>query len=321
MALINCPECNEKISDTASQCVHCGVKICVCPECKTVYTESVTTCKNCGFEINKPKATVAPEGTDCKTASEVIKKWERSEPMLVYLFKGWILFALIAVAIGLCAIGVVTFFTWKDILTYKETLSNIKTLMFFAAFFFALWSVYGAAGEHFKTLRLARWCKRTKVDFNGIIGNSLSTDFDTLSADAAGEELGALQWCIAAAAYAKKMVLQTKMQTMAIIMSIISVAEAVFLNLFLVKNISILMEYKFFYGEYDFKLIENWWMLAVVVVLLVVYKALDVYMQRAREGESEHWVRTNLPNLVHVYIRYVPGDKMVEYLMRRGSMH
>ena len=321
MALINCPECNEKISDTASQCVHCGVKICVCPECKTVYTESVTVCKSCGFAINKPKLAEVSEATDCKTASALIKKWEKSEPLFVYLFKGWVWLVLIALSIGLCAIGIVMLYTWKDVLTYNDTLSKIKTVMFFAAFFFALMGIYGAAGEHLKTLSLCRWYKKIKADFTGIIGNSLSTDFDTLSADAAGEELGALQWCIAAAAYAKKMVLQTKMQTMAVIMSIISVAEAVFLNIFLVNNITALMQNKFFYGNIDYSLIGDWWLLAVVAVMVIIHKIMESYMQRVRDGESEHWVRTNLPNLVHVYIRYVPGDKMVEYLMRRGSMH
>ena len=49
MAIILCPECQGKISDTVNQCVHCGAKITVCRECGSVYTANVETCTNCGF--------------------------------------------------------------------------------------------------------------------------------------------------------------------------------------------------------------------------------------------------------------------------------
>ncbi len=62
MALINCPECGEKISDKAKKCVHCGkafeslgdaTKEIVCNECGASIQTTENECPNCGCPIEQ----------------------------------------------------------------------------------------------------------------------------------------------------------------------------------------------------------------------------------------------------------------------------
>lgn len=48
MAIIHCPECGEEVSNQATTCPHCGVKIFVCPECGHVSVNG-GKCPNCGY--------------------------------------------------------------------------------------------------------------------------------------------------------------------------------------------------------------------------------------------------------------------------------
>ncbi len=54
MALINCKECGQQISDSASVCPHCGAPVIrdvFCPSCGTKVPENVKFCPNCGGQI------------------------------------------------------------------------------------------------------------------------------------------------------------------------------------------------------------------------------------------------------------------------------
>lgn len=62
MAMIQCPECGQKISDKAKKCIHCG-KVFVeektvneeikCSECGIVLAEADEICPNCGCPVEK----------------------------------------------------------------------------------------------------------------------------------------------------------------------------------------------------------------------------------------------------------------------------
>ena len=56
MALVNCPNCNQQISDQAKRCVHCGTELnriipTICPECGTKIIEGQSICSVCGYPI------------------------------------------------------------------------------------------------------------------------------------------------------------------------------------------------------------------------------------------------------------------------------
>ncbi len=65
MAIINCSECGNQISDKAKKCIHCGkvfeedmteLNEIICKECGNAIPESLTECPNCGCPVfSRPK--------------------------------------------------------------------------------------------------------------------------------------------------------------------------------------------------------------------------------------------------------------------------
>lgn len=53
MALVKCPDCNERVSSTAEKCVHCGCSLSVCPDCGKVSPGGTDFCSSCGFNFKK----------------------------------------------------------------------------------------------------------------------------------------------------------------------------------------------------------------------------------------------------------------------------
>ena len=73
MALIQCPECGEQISDKAVKCVHCGHVFVeepkkVCAECGAELEENATICANCGCPVETPEET-APQKVEVTNVS------------------------------------------------------------------------------------------------------------------------------------------------------------------------------------------------------------------------------------------------------------
>lgn len=51
MALIECPHCGGKISDTSERCIKCGGEFRICPECKRASKAQGAFCPECGFRF------------------------------------------------------------------------------------------------------------------------------------------------------------------------------------------------------------------------------------------------------------------------------
>ncbi len=327
MAIINCPECGEKISDTAKRCVHCGVSITVCPECNNIYMNDPVVCPSCGYEfVSVSKSAKHIEGEEISSAGEVMKKWQVSEPFYTYLFKPWIWILFISAAVVLLGIAVILLLTWDNILTMSSTMKNVKTLIVFAAIFYALFAAYSPLGEHLKYILLAKWCGRKGVKYENVISNSLKMDFDAMSVEAASEELGGLQWTISAASYAKNPIQRAKRQNTAIFMTICGIVEALFLGLFLSKNAEIFMAARVVESDilgikgFEFSMIKDWWMLIVFAIGVLAYKISDMYFDKIAERERANWTRKNLPDLMPKFSRYVESENMVEYIMKRSGV-
>ena len=58
MAIIQCPKCNQNISDQAVKCIHCGEVILqnTCKECGNIFSADLSECPNCGMPVSlKPE--------------------------------------------------------------------------------------------------------------------------------------------------------------------------------------------------------------------------------------------------------------------------
>ena len=81
MALINCKECGQQISDAASVCPHCGapvVKVVYCPACGTKVPGNVRFCPHCGGRIVPPSSMAQAGGKEKVVAG------------LLAIFLGWL---------------------------------------------------------------------------------------------------------------------------------------------------------------------------------------------------------------------------------------
>lgn len=64
MALINCKDCGQQISDAARFCPHCGapvVRDVYCPKCGTKVPENVKFCPNCGEVMSQTASSGGPK--------------------------------------------------------------------------------------------------------------------------------------------------------------------------------------------------------------------------------------------------------------------
>lgn len=54
MAIIQCPKCNQNISDQAVKCIHCGEVVLqnTCKECGNKFPADLSECPNCGMPVN-----------------------------------------------------------------------------------------------------------------------------------------------------------------------------------------------------------------------------------------------------------------------------
>ena len=81
MPLIKCPECNEEISNTVNQCIHCGCKITACPECEAVFAKELDSCPECGYVFknqNKSENEKKDSNTHAfSTVKEAVEAWKR----------------------------------------------------------------------------------------------------------------------------------------------------------------------------------------------------------------------------------------------------
>lgn len=131
MALENCPQCGESISDKAPKCVHCGwerpVEECkpeprLCPECAEVLEDAVTECPKCGCPI-ETDVTEKREETPAKVELTSVKFDNKTKKLVMA--------AVSAVLVIACLIGVGAFISdqqnkQKAEDAYNEYVANIE---------------------------------------------------------------------------------------------------------------------------------------------------------------------------------------------------
>lgn len=115
MAMINCPECGQEISDKAKKCIHCG-KVFVeevtkeeikCGECGAILSETDEMCPNCGCPVEK-------------TTSENIKPQQVEVTNIKMAAKTKKIIVGVVIAIVLCIVGGVGYKVYSDIKAEQE---------------------------------------------------------------------------------------------------------------------------------------------------------------------------------------------------------
>lgn len=163
MAIINCPECGQEISDKAKKCIHCG-KVFVeeeiikeeikCDQCGVVLTETDEVCPNCGYPVKKNATENETKPQQVEVASiKMAKKTKR-------LILGIIIVLIICVAGGVVYKIYLDNKTEQEYQeTYNEYIDNLKTVQ-------VLMITGGSDAESLCNLTLKVWANAIYKDYD-----------------------------------------------------------------------------------------------------------------------------------------------------------
>ena len=323
MAIIACPECGEKISDTVKKCVHCGVKIKVCPECRKVYTEDVSFCAECGCVFKEEPSKVVKQEEPLDNAREVYSRWEKSIGALKHLFSEYIEVICGLLIILLAILTAVEFFSWSKTDSVSDTVSSINTYLILIIVVKVLVGALYTFKEHIKTVIFKNWCVSKKIDLNSALGKTLKVDFDSLELGKAKKEIESARWCVYAATYIKNAVLSTKTIIFNAIYTIAGDLALIFGCVFLSTNLEIYLWVKYLLGsdKWKFSMIEDWPFAIVTIVFLAVSIFGSVSAENTLDSARKAYVEQTLPDCCDAYEKYIPEDTAEEYINCREKKH
>ncbi len=323
MAIISCPECQGKISDTVNQCIHCGAKIKICAECKSVYTDPVKTCSNCGYVFDDTDFTVSAEAkTEAKNSKDLVSKWNNNVPFINVVFKLWNFLEIGSSLFLLLAILKLT--GWSDPFEADSVLSGIKTYLAFAIVFFIVGSAEKLYSPSLKGVMMSNWCRSNGLNLKTAISNGIQTDFDAIPLKDAETELDSLGQCIKAAFYTDENTSRSKLMGLRILPLAVSLVSAILLYSFLTKNVEIYMRAELMKSDilnipgFEFSMIENWWLaIAAAVIYIVIVPILEKYTGNTEESAIEAWFVQSFPEHEALYQKYGKAFAREAYLIKR----
>lgn len=104
MAMIQCPNCGESVSDKAKSCVHCGYELHLeekkyCPECGQELEDNVTVCFKCGCPIEEK-----PEASEDSKSQSIPQQVEVTGVKVNKNIKKIIAFIAVAIVVAIIAV-------------------------------------------------------------------------------------------------------------------------------------------------------------------------------------------------------------------------
>lgn len=326
MAIISCPECQGKISDTVNQCIHCGAKIKICAECKSVYTDQVKTCSNCGYVFDDTDFAVSSETkAEVKNSKELVSKWKNNVPFINVAFGFWNFLELGSSLFLLLAILKLT--GWSDPFEADSVLSGIKTYLVFAVVFFMVGASENLFAPSLKGMMMSNWCRSNGLNLKTAIINGIQTDFDAIPTKDAETELDYLGQCIKAEFYTNENASRSKLMGFRIASLAASLVPAILLYSFLTKNVEIYMRAELMKSDilnipgFEFSMIENWWLvIAAAVIYIVIVPMLKKYVKSIEEAAIESWFVQSFPEHEALYQKYGKASGVEVYLLKREGI-
>lgn len=326
MAIINCPECGEKISSTVNQCVHCGAKITVCPECNNVYTGHLETCPECGYILNIEKETInksnVKEKNIIKTARQAEEKCNFESPLQKLYKSKSIRFILIGIECLLGIIAATKLINWHKNMTinYSNTLSSIKTCLIFLAIFDVVSNMYDVIAPILSKKDFLSWIKNKGINLRNLIDTSFSQDFENMIPDDMLKNAVSLQNSIDCEIYDADITVKSKTITSAIIIIFIESLISILICIFTCTNVEIYMSAELWRSDtfntpgFDISMISNWWLLILSGIIFVGKLVYSSIYEKQCESIKENWIRKNMPNNIDKYQIYIkdPDDRVID---------
>ena len=327
MAIINCPECNGKISDTVKQCVHCGAPITVCPECGTVFAKRIDTCPECGYIINKNKNTnnIKNKSTNANTdqkpknkvmnADHAFHEWSKKNNM-----NATDIISILCFVVGI-ALAVIAYFKLKNwtesymemVTTYKDTISSITTLTVIACILFFVGTIFDVFDQKSELEGLSLWAKGRNSSLKEIIIHTLSMDLSKKKPERLDDISRAMVYALNSELYDTSVSSKRRFSGWIAMRLICSLAFSVGALFFILHNLEIYMTAELFKSDrfdipgFSFSMIENWWLLGIAVGSSVIKGFYNFYIKKISKKDRRDWVKQNHPEGLEAYDKYMDG--------------
>lgn len=317
MALINCPECGEKISSTSTQCVHCGCSIKICPECNEVYKGDIAECEKCGFRFVKSETT--GESASKKNCIDAYNNWKSSGMNVVFHLSSVIAFCIVLLGAILAIVAVVKFDKWinavgKDdieaLMNTSDVKDSIKTLFVFDFLLLAISEIYRVCSRLLGSQSLRKWFDDNGMDLSSSIKEYLSSNnFSIMTKQRLKGESAVIAKLIDAYMLGD-IVYREKCRIRSIICCILNIGFSLLELIFLFENLKNVMQKVVIYGlnglkELSWSDVTKWWMLIVSIVgTIIIGLCLDDNANRLMKKRNE-FVKCNMADVYANYSNYL----------------
>ncbi|MBE6584671.1 MAG: zinc ribbon domain-containing protein [Ruminococcaceae bacterium] len=328
MALIKCPECNMTISDTTTQCVHCGYKIIKCIECGNIMPGNAKTCSNCGYEI-KP-STHDNETPNSKNIlfdsfKDMFESWwsnsffRKIVASNNYLTKGAVL-----ISGAFAFLGLIVIFLWKiggefDALNnFEDVSSAYNVLLAISAIFICAYFILKDFKSYFIITDLGNWAKLNNINLTFCIESHLNNDFGQLPLTTIASESKFAKYAILIKSTDGKQFELSNRRKRLIISSCMCFVSTVFAYLLLKSFTEIFMVFlliedsfiKYFISNIGEIMESNEFRPIIVLFVLTVASIITTFVYhkislRKDMDKMDSWASKNIPHHLKEYNKYI----------------
>lgn len=326
MAIIQCPECGQDVSDKAKQCVHCGCKFTVCKECGNVVVGEAQTCSACGYlpevaDVKEPEKTKEVSTTTqdiYKDPSGPFKSFSMKRKQVVRApFGPFVSFPcnnrFLRLLFVVCWLAAVMIFSiWfsgqdneKIVFGYKRMLRSVRAFLIICGILNLLMCVVPIFLEKKHLNAISVWLNAKKIDSVTLVREVLS---DNISASNPMNQMD-FYYClhyIVLNADINKNYKRNKANTLRYLISFFCTFLTLFFLLFCaLRNLEAVSGRKFWYGtdyEFEFSHLVDLWALAVAGGIVIVWSIMGETQPRIFLQKNEVWIKTNLPDEYSKYL-------------------
>ena len=317
MAIINCPECKEKISNTSNRCIHCGAKITFCPECEQVFAVECEICPECGYKIKESTETEKEENetSHYKSAVSVTDKWKSGNMFHNLNSYGELIFNIISFL--LVVVACFKFTDWTsglsdldNLLSADTVLKDLKHIFVFILIFSTCSVIVDQLNPYIDAALFSTWAKERKINLSNLINISFSNNFDGKVVEQIEKEATELKLIVNAEYIKNDIFNRSKRIAIYIITTVIYVISGLFFMWFGLDNIEIFMRAELSKSEilnipgWSFSMIE-WKNLIFTGLFAIAYHILRYLGKKYVERLRSDWIKKNYSEHSYKYEKYV----------------
>lgn len=336
MAIINCPECGEKISSNAENCIHCGCKITYCEECGKVFVGEPDVCDACGFVFKKKNEETKNVKSD-KNIDQLFIEF-KTESLINNIFCHAIIPYLVAlVALIVWGIGIYKIFSYggnidslnssndifADLNKKTELLANfnnaaneIKTLFIIGIIIYTLFIPFNELRELYICEKFARWCKFNKVDLTEQIKKELSIDITGFTTEKKFEIASNVLIGVESQMYYIDTNLKKECLKRTLFKTILVLIGLILIGIFIIDNSQVYMLYKINKAEnsasFSIGMLKNVTLPIIGVVVLIANFIMNhSFFKDLMKEKPKEWVKKNIPEYFERYSEYTNFDEII----------